>query len=36
MTRITRDLVRSFLDEHVGGAPAGAFADAVARYPEPG
>jgi dienelactone hydrolase len=36
MTQITRDLVRSFLDEHVGGAPAGAFAEAVARYPELG
>ena len=36
MTLITRDLVRSFLDEHVGGAPAGALAEAVARYPELG
>jgi hypothetical protein len=34
MTVITRDLVRSLLDERVGGAPAGAFAEAVARYPE--
>ena len=36
MTLITRDLVRSFLDEHVGDAPAGALAKAVARYPELG
>ena len=36
MTLITRDLVRSFLDEHLGGAPAGALAEAVARYPELG
>jgi dienelactone hydrolase len=36
MTLITRDLVRSFLDEHVGGAPAGALEEAVARYPEVG
>ena len=34
MTLITRDLVRSFLDERVGGAAVGAFAGAVARYPE--
>jgi pimeloyl-ACP methyl ester carboxylesterase len=34
MTRIIRDLVRSFLDEHVGEAPAGTFAEAVGRYPE--
>ncbi len=36
MTLITRDLVRSFLDEHVGGAPAEALAEVVARYPELG
>jgi len=34
MTLITRDLVRSFLGEHVGGAPSGALAEAVGRYPE--
>jgi dienelactone hydrolase len=34
MTLITRDLVRSFLDEHVGGASAGTLTEAVARYPE--
>jgi pimeloyl-ACP methyl ester carboxylesterase len=34
MTLITRDLVRSFLDEHLGRASAGTLADAVARYPE--
>ena len=34
MTLITRDLVRSFLDEHLGGAAAGALEEAVARYPE--
>ncbi len=34
MTLITRDLVRSFLDEHVGDAPAGVFAAAVGRYEE--
>jgi pimeloyl-ACP methyl ester carboxylesterase len=33
MTLMTRDLVRAFLDEHVGDAPAGAFAEAVGRYP---
>jgi pimeloyl-ACP methyl ester carboxylesterase len=36
MTLITRDLVRSFLDEHLGGSAAGAFAGAVERYPELG
>ena len=36
MALITRDLVRSFLDEHVGGAPSGALEEAVARYPELG
>jgi pimeloyl-ACP methyl ester carboxylesterase len=36
MTLITRDLVRTFLDEHLGEAPVGAFAEAVARYPELG
>jgi dienelactone hydrolase len=35
MTLITRDLVRSFLDEHVMLAE-GAFAEAVDRYPEVG
>ena len=34
MTLITRDLVRSFLDEHTGRAPAGTFAAAAARYAE--
>ena len=34
MTLITRDLVRSFLDEQLGEAPAGSFAEAVGRYPE--
>jgi dienelactone hydrolase len=34
MTLITRDLVRSFLDEHVRGSAPGTFADAVGRYPE--
>ncbi len=34
MMVITRDLVRSFLDEHLGKAPVGALAEAVARYPE--
>ena len=34
MTLITRDLVRSFLDEHTGRAPAGTFAAATARYDE--
>ena len=34
MTLITRDVVRSFLREHVGGMAAGAFAGAVGRYPE--
>ncbi len=34
MTQITRDLVRSFLDEHDRDAAAGTFAEAVARYPE--
>ncbi len=34
MTLITRDLVRSFLDEHTGRAPAGTFAAATARYAE--
>ena len=36
MTLITRDLVRSFLDEHLGVAAAGAFAGAVGHYPEVG
>jgi hypothetical protein len=36
MTLITRDVVRSFLDEHVGGAPAEVLAKAVGRYPELG
>lgn len=34
MTLITRDLVQSFLDEQLGGAPEGSFAEAVGRYPE--
>jgi dienelactone hydrolase len=34
MTLITRDLVRSFLDEHVRGAAEGTFADASIRYAE--
>lgn len=34
MTLITRDLVRTFLGEHLGQAPAGTLTDAVARYPE--
>lgn len=34
MTLITRDLVRTFLDEQVRGAPAGSFAEAAARHPE--
>ena len=34
MIEITRDLVRSFLDVHVGGAPAETFSSAVERYPE--
>jgi dienelactone hydrolase len=34
MTRITRDLVRSFFDEHVRGALVGTFADAIGRYAE--
>lgn len=34
MTLITRDLVRSFLDEHVGEASVEAFAEAVGRYLE--
>jgi dienelactone hydrolase len=34
MTEITRDVVRSFLDVHVLGAPAATFTDATARYPE--
>jgi dienelactone hydrolase len=34
MTLITRDLVRSFLDEHTGRAPAGTFAAATSRYAE--
>jgi dienelactone hydrolase len=36
MTQLTRDLVRSFLDEQLGRAPAGTFAEAVGRYPELG
>jgi hypothetical protein len=32
---MTRDLVRSFLDEHVRGT-AGAFEAALERYPEVG
>jgi hypothetical protein len=31
---ITRDLVRSFLDGHVRGLPASAFAEASVRYAE--
>ncbi len=34
MTVIARDLVRSFLDENVGDAPAGSFAATFAAYPE--
>jgi pimeloyl-ACP methyl ester carboxylesterase len=34
MTLIVRDLVRSFLDEHLRGATAGSFSDAIGRYPE--
>jgi hypothetical protein len=34
MTVITRDAVRSFLDENVRDAPAGSFAATVAQYPE--
>ena len=34
MTLIIRDLVRSFLDEHVTEAPAAGFTAAIARYPE--
>jgi dienelactone hydrolase len=34
MDVITRDVVRSFLDENVRGAPAGSFASTTARYPE--
>ena len=34
MAVITRDLVRSFLDEHTGRAPAGTFASTSARYAE--
>jgi len=34
MMEITRDLVRSFLDVHVRGAPAANFSSAVDRYPE--
>jgi predicted dienelactone hydrolase len=34
MTLITRDLVRSFLDEHVRDAQAGSFAAATTRYAE--
>jgi alpha-beta hydrolase superfamily lysophospholipase len=34
MTEITRDLVRSFLDVHVLGAPAETFTAATARYSE--
>ena len=34
MTLITRDLVRSFLDEHVREAPAADFTAAIGRYPE--
>ena len=34
MTAITRDLVRSFLDVHVGDAAASSFATVVDRYPE--
>ena len=36
MMLITRDLVRSFLDAHLSGAPPGALAEAVARHPELG
>jgi pimeloyl-ACP methyl ester carboxylesterase len=34
MMLITRDLVRSFLAEHVGGTSPGTLTEAVARYPE--
>jgi dienelactone hydrolase len=34
MTVITREAVRSFLDENVRGASAGSFASVVAQYPE--
>jgi dienelactone hydrolase len=34
MTAITRDVVRSFLDVHLRGAPATTFAAAIARHPE--
>ena len=34
MTMITRDLVGSFLDEHIHEVAVGAIAEAVARYPE--
>jgi dienelactone hydrolase len=34
MNVITRDAVRSFLDENVRGAPADSFASTVAQYPE--
>jgi predicted dienelactone hydrolase len=34
MSVITRDLVRSFLDVHLRGLPASAFAEVSARYPE--
>jgi dienelactone hydrolase len=34
MNVITRDAVRSFLDEHVRGAAAGSFAATTTRYPE--
>ena len=34
MMLIARDLVRTFLDEHVTDAPAGSFSAAVERYPQ--
>ena len=34
MTAITRNLVRTFLDEHILGVPAGAFPATIARYSE--
>jgi hypothetical protein len=34
MIDITRDLVGSFLDVHVRGAPAATFSSAVDRYSE--
>ena len=34
MTAITRDVVRSFLDVHVRGAPAETFTEATTEYAE--